>query len=673
MKKSILSALIIFVISGSLGAQTIFKTPLSPRNANYNMQVTLDDKEKQIQGNVIVQWRNITQRPTQELQFHLYMNAFKNTHSTHLRENGGYAGELSKKRAWGWIDVHAIKLKGGMDLGHQMAFIHPDDDNEDDQTVCRVRLPRPVMPGQTIQIEIDFTTQLPWVYRRNGYYKNFFFAAQWFPKIGVLENGVWNCHQYHLNTEFYSDYGVYDVAITLPQQYIVGATGLLQETLETDSLKTMRFHAEDVHDFAWTAWPEYQIAKETHNGVEIKLMYDKDHVSSVKRTIVAMQNALDFMADWVEPYPYPNVTVIHPPTNCMNVAGMEYPTFITGGAFWPNPKGFRATEMVTIHEFTHNFWYGMVGNNEFEEAWLDEGINSYTEARIMDTCYGSETSMIDLLGVRFGELAIQRAPYIDRPRWDRTLRDAWTYIGGGYGTFSYNKPSLMLETLENLVGRETMARIMKTYFKRWKFKHPKSQDFIDIVNEISEDNYNSFFDQLLRGSGDLDYAIRSARTQKVKDPQGVFEKDGEKMTLPEQDKEKDTESDSTEVLANAEAESIGTTSDSTETEEPIFYKSVIRVQRKGEVILPVEVLMVFDNGDSLHQVWNGRDRWMRYEFIKPAKLIHAQVDPERKLVLDKDFANNSRTVEPRRKPIQSISSKLLYMFETALHLIGFFG
>jgi len=672
MKNSIISSLLVMGISVSLGAQVLFKKPLSPRNANYDIGVTLDVEEKQIHGHEVLTWRNITRKPTRELQFHLYMNAFKNTLSSHLKENNGNSGNLARKRAWGWIDINSLKFAGGQDLTNQLKFIHPDDDNKDDQTVIKVDLPRTVYPGQTVRIEIEFTTQLPYVYRRNGYYKDFFFAVQWFPKIGVLENGIWNCHQYHLNTEYYSDYGVYDVASTLPEDYIVGATGRLHKTEGSDSLKTLHFHAEDVHDFGWTAWPHYQIAEETHNGVAIKLMYDKDHVSSVERTMVAMKYALDYVADWLEPYPYPNVTVIHPPTGCMGVAGMEYPTFITGGAFWPNPIGFRATEMVTIHEFTHNFWYGIVGNNEFEEAWLDEGINSYTEARIMDHYYGEETSMIELPWIRIGELAIQRAGYIGLTRWDRTLRDAWTYIGGGYGTLSYQKPSLMLETLENIVGEKSMNRIMKTFFQRWKFKHPKTQDFINTVNEITGKNYDWFFDQLLKGSNELDYRIRSAWTRKVREPKGVFEKEGKKITFPEEDEEKISESDSTELAVDAEAESVSSDADSTE-EKPELYESVVRVQRMGEVIIPVEVLMVFDNGDSLKKVWDGEERWMRYDTIKPAKLIHAQVDPDRKLVLDKDFANNSRTVEPRKKPIQAISTRILFLFETALHLIGFFG
>ena len=129
MKKSILSSLFVVCISVSLGAQVLFEKPLSPRNANYDIEVTLDVEEKQIHGHEVLTWRNITRKPTRELQFHLYMNAFKNTLSSHLKENNGNSGNLARKRAWGWIDINSLKFAGGQDLTNQLKFIHPDDDN----------------------------------------------------------------------------------------------------------------------------------------------------------------------------------------------------------------------------------------------------------------------------------------------------------------------------------------------------------------------------------------------------------------------------------------------------------------------------------------------------------------------------------------------------------------
>jgi len=608
------------------------------------MDVFLDVTAKQIRGHEIITWQNISNEDIHELQFHLYMNAFKNTQSSYFKENNGRTGIIGKKRAWGWIDIDTLRIDSS-DLTHQIEFIHPDDDNENDQTVIRILLPETIGPGEQIQIQIHFTTQLPRVFERNGYYKDYFFVAQWFPKIGVYIDNAWNCHQYHGSSEFFADYGVYDVNITLPKEYIVGATGQLQNTSESEDMQTHTFRAEDVHDFAWTAWPEYMTHRDTHRGIEINLLYDEDHSATVSRYLESLKNALDFFSEWIGEYPYPNVTIVDPPTGCITVGGMEYPTLFTVGTFWRFPRGIRAPELVTIHEFGHEFWYGIVGNNEFEEAWLDEGINSYTEARIMNQYYGTETSVIDFMGIRIGELAYHRGAYIPSPSRDRILREAWTYIGGGYGMCSYNKAALMLWTLENLVGRETMDQIMKTFFQRWKFKHPKSQDFIDIVNEMAETNYDWFFQQVLYGSNELDYRVASVRTEKIKGPKGVLGRKGRTSSITGKGSKQNTD----------------------------LYHSIVKVNRKGEVVIPVEVRMVFANADTVLQTWDGQDRWIKYEFIKPAKLVSAEVDPERKLVLDTSFANNSRTIQSHKGPITSICVKLLYWFESALHIFSFFS
>jgi hypothetical protein len=655
MKNTITLFSLIFALSFAQG-QIIFQETLSPRIANYEMDVVLDVEKKQVSGTEILTWRNTSGIWIAELPFHLYMNAFKNNRSTFVKEIGCKAEKLEEEKAWGWIDIHAIRIVGGPDLTDSMTFIHPDDDNEEDQTVMQVSLPTPLRPDREIQLEIEFTTQLPIVYRRNGYYKDFFFISQWFPKIGVHIDGEWNCHQFHANTEFFADFGVYEVNITLPEKYVVGATGSLQNTRISGDEKILTYRAEDVHDFAWTAWPEYLMEKEKYLGVEITVLYEKDHQCAVQKTMDAMKYSLDFMTEWVGEYPYPGVTVVHPPTHCMNVAGMEYPTLFTGGALWGIPKEIRLTELVVIHEFTHNYWQGMVANNEFEEAWLDEGINTYTEKKIIDRYYGRNNGMIDLPGFKMGELAYHRSVYIQLSRWDRILRPAWTYIGGGYGTNSYSKPALMLTTLENLVGEETMNRIMRTYFQRWKFKHPKSQDFIDVVHEITGQDFNDFFDQLLKNSLELDYRVASVKSRKVRDRKGVFEIDGEKKTLPEKDKKvkkdkKDEEDEKDETL----------------------YHTIVKIHRKGEVTLPVDIMLVFEEGDTIRTNWDGQEKWIKFEYTRPEKLKYAAVDPDHKLVLDTRFYNNSRSMERIDKPIFYLKTRFLYTFETLFHIIDFLG
>ena len=201
----------------------------------------------------------IPRTPWGELQFHLYLNAFKNLKTTFMKESGGSSrGHLLEKDAWGWIDVKRLAIDGGADLTRSIRFIQPDDGNTDDQSVISVPLPAPVAPGASIRLNIDFLAKLPRVFARTGFRQNFFLVGQWFPKIGVWEQAGeryatksgWNCHQFHANSEFYADYGRYDVTITVPSGFVLGATGVVTEKRDDAASKTStyRFAQEDVHD-----------------------------------------------------------------------------------------------------------------------------------------------------------------------------------------------------------------------------------------------------------------------------------------------------------------------------------------------------------------------------------------------------------------------------------------
>ena len=246
--------------------------PLSPRNANYTIDVTLDTRARTLSARETLVWTNITNASTDELQFHLYYNAWRNDDSTWMREHTltswwqGASTQRAEDRAA--IDISSLTIKGGAiapaDLTRQMRFIAPDDGNKDDRTVMSVALPEPIGPGETLTIDIAFTAKIPRPFARTGAIGNYFFIAQWFPKIGVLDAaGTWNCHQFHVGTEFFSDFGVYDVRMTVPRGWPVAATGRQRERTDNpNGTTTHRYYQEDVHDFAWTTSPDFLEARE---------------------------------------------------------------------------------------------------------------------------------------------------------------------------------------------------------------------------------------------------------------------------------------------------------------------------------------------------------------------------------------------------------------------------
>jgi hypothetical protein len=632
-------------------AQTISRTPLSPRNANYAIDVTLDVEKKTLEGREVLEWKNISNDRITELQFHLYLNAFKNSESTFMKESGGQnRGIAASSTDWGWTNVTRMQLADGTDLLAGATFIQPDDGNIHDQTVLRVPLPKPVRPGETIKVEIDFRARLPKIFARTGFVDNYFFVGQWFPKIGVWEpagmrgrtTAGWNSHQFHSNTEFYADYGVYDVQMTVPKGYVLGATGVLQSLREhPNGAITHAYRAEDVHDFAWTCSREYMVFEETWKHVTIKLMIQPEHVETAKdRYFASTKAALEYFDQWLGTYPYTNVTVVDPPIYATGAGGMEYPTLITGGSARYIPSGLRMTELVTVHEFGHQYWYGLVGNNEFEEAWLDEGFNQYSETRIMDATYGEKTGMVDVAGFRIGDAEFARDSYVNMrdPKAAPIDIPAWEFPDGAYGSVTYSKTATWLITLERLIGRPVMDEVMRTYYERWRFRHPGRADFEAVVNEVVRNHHGArfgpsmdwFFVQMLDGTELCDYAVGKVGSRRVAAPRG---------------------------------EGVDTTGSSA---RPRLFETTVTVERRGEVMLPVDVLVTFTDGYAELVTWDGKARVKKLTFIREHEVVAATVDPEHRLWIDKDFGNNAYSTEVSTAAIWKYTFKMLYWLQNAV-------
>ncbi len=297
-----------------------------------------------------------------------------------------------------------------------MHYIAPDDGNKDDKTVVDLAVPKPIAPGAYVQFKIAFHDQMPETQARSGWKRDFLLGGQWFPKVGVWWNGAWNCHQYHATTEFFADFGVYDVKLTVPQYEVIGASGVEVSSVNNpDNTKTVTYHGDDIHDFAWTVSPRYKVKESVYQAqmgpVKLRFLMQPAHWSQAERHERITTESIDRFEKWYGPYPYKTLTVVDPEPDSA-AGGMEYPTFITGGTSWFMPKGDYEPEVVVEHEFGHQYWYGMVATNEFEDAWMDEGINSYTEVKVMDSILGKDTSILNLAGATDGERGSQRGFYL---------------------------------------------------------------------------------------------------------------------------------------------------------------------------------------------------------------------------------------------------------------------
>jgi hypothetical protein len=650
----------------ALGQIPMFDPPLSPRIANYNIDVFLDAQTKRLSATQIVRWQNDSNDEITDLQFHLYLNAFKNEQTTFIRESGGrLRGASLKKDGWGWITVTRVQRADGIELTDRIEYIQPDDGNEMDETVMRIQLDRSISPGEEIVLHIDFTAQLPAVFARSGYAGDFVMVGQWFPKIGVYEEageryattGQWNCHQYHGTGEFYADYGVYDVNITVPEIYTVGATGILLETIDNeDGTKTWHYYCEDVHDFAWTADSDFIVFEDKWKHVSIKYLSQPLRDSSFERQIQAAKNALEYCDEWFGTYPYPTLTIVDPQYGGLGAGGMEYMTIFTAGNHWLAPKGIKLVEGVVIHEFAHNYSYGMIGNNETEEAWLDEGFTAYSEMKILQKYYGQNTgSVVDLFGLQIDQLESDWTAYSGSPMQDKIVKNAWEYARGGYGRFAYFKPSLLLLTLENYFGAELMKQIFRTYFDHYKYSHPVTADFIRTVTEVSGQDLSLFFDQVLFGMEELDYKLDRISVKRLyKDDDGIF---GNPLATP----------DTSEPVIVDSADSV----QDKNTEES--YENKVVIERAGGVIFPVELLVTFADGHIETEKWDGIGRYKIFTYIRSSKLVSAQIDPDRKIWLDSNFLNNGKTFRQSRSAVLKYSTRWLFWMQNLLMMLSIFS
>ena len=613
---------------------------VSKRNANYSIDVELDPESRTLLGREVLTWRNITTQPATELRFHLYYNAWTNTRSTWMRERAvaGSGRTLADPRPgdWGWIDITAIRLLSSSpapftDLTASRRFIAPDDGNTDDRTVMSVPLPRRVAPGETIGIEIAWTSKVPRTFARTGAVGNFYFIAHWFPKIGVLENSGWNTHQFHAGTEFFSDYGIYDVRITVPRGWTVGATGREQQRLDTPTGKTThRFVQEDVHDFAWTTSPDYIERHERfeHAGlpaVDMRLLLQPEHERQAGRHFAATRAVLQHYGEWYGAYRYGHITIVDPAWQS-EADGMEYPTLITAGTEWLAPEGSGSPEEVTVHEAGHQFWYGLVGNNEFEHAWMDEGLTTFSTARVLAERELQPHYLTLRLFGGFVPWVLRDVP-LERTHYDRwagyrsaaesdtPATPSWRYDPATGGHISYAKTAVSLHTLERLIGWPRLQRGMSLFFTRHVFTHPTPDDYMRALSEGAGQDLTWFFDEVYRGSNTVDYGIQRFASAAAS-VSGWIDRGGKR----------------TYVDAAPEG--------------PARHVTELVVRRYGEAIMPVDILVSFADGQRVRERWDGRERWTAYRWERPVPAVTAQVDPDRVLLLDVNYTNNSWTLRP---------------------------
>jgi hypothetical protein len=654
------------------GARTGRESTLSDRVVDYRIEAKLDPDAHTITGHERLIWRNRSDRAVRSLYLHLYLNAFESEGSTFFseRRTRGFAFRSDvamEEGQWGRSELKRVEQAGG---AVAWRFVHPDGGPATDHTVVQLDLPVAVAAGADTTLDIDFFDQLPRVLARTGYFGSFHLVGQWFPKIGVLElpgeRGAvtvrWNVHEFHLHSEFYADFGRYDVSIDVPDAYTVGATGAeIAAPLRAAGRAVHRFVQDDVHDFAWTADKHTAKLEGTYAGagspaVKVSVLFPTEYAASAAPALQATLDSLAYFSKTLGPYPYATVTVVIPPYNATEAGGMEYPTFFTAEGYRdasPETLSRYMLDFVTIHEFGHNYFYGILGSNEFEEPLLDEGLNEFWDLRMVRERRERihlTTPLLKRIGIdpSVSAAELERlAAELDEPS-DGLGENSWDRASSlSFGSV-YARSATLLRDLEDALGSELLEKAFKTYYTRWKFRHPSIADLRDVLAEVSGRPavIDAFFARHVYAATKLDDQVESLVCDELLPPLGMREQNGRWTELTTEQRDQQVQATRKAwQQAHPNARYAG----------PFPFRSTVTLRRRGAAF-PQTLLVRFADGSKESAVWNDASRWKRFTWLKPVCAVSAQLDPDGVHRADAKRLDNSRSLRANTGPARRIAA-----------------
>ncbi len=485
------------------------------QEVNYHIEVSLDDTAHSLTGFEKIEYINNSPDTLKFIWFHVWPNAYKNdktAYTDQVLENGNTAFYFSDKDQQGYINRLDFKVN------NITAFI---EDHPQHIDIIKVILPTPLPPGQIITITTPFHVKLPHNFSRGGHDGQSYQATQWYPKPAVYDKNGWHPMTYLDQGEFYSEFGSFDVRITVPKNYVVAATGELQNAEEKEwlrsrssftwesikgkektaggqmkttyqyfpessgEIKILQYKQNNVHDFAWFADKRFIVNYDTcrltsGKVIDVYTYYTPKYQSGWKNSVQFCKDAVRHYSSLVGEYPYSIVQALQGPDNLGG--GMEYPTITSISAGGDT----KSIDNVIAHEIGHNWFYGILASNERDHPWMDEGINSFYDDKYKISKYGEQNKLERIL---FETKAVTKT---DQP----IELPSEKYSFENYALVAYYKTAEWMRYLESELGTEVFNKAMQEYYDRWKFKHPQPEDFKKAMEESSGKNLDSVFSYL---------------------------------------------------------------------------------------------------------------------------------------------------------------------------------
>lgn len=639
---------------------------LPPVTTKYTIDARLDPKTRTIEAEQTIRFTSPAQGPIDRLPLHLYLNGFAHEDTTYFREAGTDIDALLERHPdpWGRLLIDRVE-QGGRPLA--LSYTPVDDHNPLDQSLAELELDPPLLPGQTLELHLRFRAKLPVPGDRTGGERDYFLVAQWFPKLPVFEtkgtrgrsDEGFVVHQFHGDTEFYGEFADYEVTLRAPPEWTLGATGVAEAAADG----AIRYRAERVIDFAWVAGSALaeesrQVTRGARPPLTVRYLAPLGREDDVARAHVGVTLGFEAFERRVGPYPYPTLTVVLPPDHGRHSAGMEYPMLITGlpgDPVWslPGVRDVRVLEEVALHELGHQWFYGLLATNEQEEAFLDEGFNTYWEMAIMEEHYGLPSGMGSPLGHPI-DTNYFRADGLERSR--EHIREpikknpSSDYADGLYGAQVYDRPAALLATAARLFGAPLLDRVFADYYARWAFLHPGLEDFLAIAEESGGPALAAF---LREGFSRPD--VPSVRAESLEVTPWALPR-GLSSTVAEVGCAEapvvwvhDPGYARLSVTVPGRVHSIPATALAASPRGAECYLSEAKVSGPGWDELPIEVELRFAGGAVVTDRWDGRAAWRSYRVVSAVPMVELRVDPADRLLVDPRRHDKGRWAEPSQR------------------------
>ncbi len=632
---------------------------------SYSISCELDLNKKILKGRENIKFTNNSSTSFKELYLNLNRNAFSSPSTSFFKESlilGGF--EKFDFKNFGGIEILSIK-HGGEEIRENLNFIRPDDGNKDDRTLAILNLSSPVLQGQTASFEIEFLTK----FHENG---NFFLFFNWYPKVSAIEEKegklVWNFQQFHYLSIPNSNFASYRVEITVPRNFRVGATGSKVFERKMGKKKTVRFFAENVNDFAWVASPSFLEYKDAfipekdftlHEIKELKKLEDSDELRKKieilllirpegklykERYFKAIKEAIRFYWLNFSKYPYASITFVDFPRVNEKIRFLS-PALILGNHPFFSPEDSLNLERMISRKLGEQYWWNIVSSDGTSESWLGDGLSSYLEHFLLKEVFNEpviykylsfvpipyvEPLDLPLFGFYFVK-ARERVEtslvleYLQSAKLDPLSKKNWEFASfDSYRVNTKIKPALILLTLEKNFGKKRLMAFLRNYFKKYAFKKPDIKDFLNMVEAEMGIKARRLFEFFLSRRESVDFSVVEVKNLELK-----------------------------------------------ENGKNLFLSSVL-IEKKGDLVFPVDIEILFEKGDKVIERWDGEGNWKKFVYRSEKKMEKVLIDPHKKFLLDENRFNNSFFLRRNKNAFLKALTLWHGLIEEFFHNLSFF-